>query len=154
MVILFSNSFFSEQCPPGTHARKKAIRNSRKIYKQLIERPTLQPFCKSCPIGTYQDGYGKLQCIPCPKGYTTLAYGMTDVAYCIETAEEVCMKSRTICNSGTCVARDRIHYECDCSAGYIGEKRINLLMELIFYIYLLSEFLQVFFLCSGFLKKC
>ncbi|XP_044748344.1 sushi, von Willebrand factor type A, EGF and pentraxin domain-containing protein 1-like isoform X2 [Coccinella septempunctata] len=117
-----------KQCPPGTHARKKAIRNSRKLYKKLIERPTLQPFCKSCPIGTYQDGYGQLQCVPCPKGYTTLGYGSVDVGQCIETAEEICMKSRNICNHGTCVARDRIHYECDCFKGYIGshcEKRID-----------------------------
>ncbi|XP_045479696.1 sushi, von Willebrand factor type A, EGF and pentraxin domain-containing protein 1-like [Harmonia axyridis] len=117
-----------KQCPPGTHARKKAIRNSKKLYKKVIERPTLQPFCKSCPIGTYQDDYGQIQCMPCPKGYTTLGYGSKDVGQCIETAEEICMKSRNICNHGTCISRDRIHYDCDCFKGYIGshcEKRLE-----------------------------
>ncbi|KAL3266100.1 hypothetical protein HHI36_010286 [Cryptolaemus montrouzieri] len=117
-----------KQCHPGTHAKKKIVVNSRRHRKKIVERPTLQPFCKSCPIGFYQDEYGQLQCIPCPKGFTTHGYGSSDVGQCVETAEEICIKSKNICNYGTCVAKDRIHYECNCFEGYIGshcEKRID-----------------------------
>ncbi|KAK9871009.1 hypothetical protein WA026_009969 [Henosepilachna vigintioctopunctata] len=115
-----------KQCPPGTHARKKAVKNPRRHHKKIIERPTLEPFCKSCPVGYYQDEYGQLECSPCPKGYTTYGYGSTNVGECIESAEEICLKSKNICNNGKCSVRDRIHYQCDCFEGYVGshcEKR-------------------------------
>lgn len=52
---------FLEMCPPGTHARKKRVKTSKRRNLPIVERPTLSPHCKSCPVGTYQPEYGQLK---------------------------------------------------------------------------------------------
>ncbi|XP_015834822.1 sushi, von Willebrand factor type A, EGF and pentraxin domain-containing protein 1 isoform X1 [Tribolium castaneum] len=109
-----------EQCPPGTHARKKIFRQSRRNPSVTIERATLRPYCRSCHVGFYQSEFGQLRCIPCPKGHTTLAPKATSFRQCVPTAAEMCAKNPSICNAGKCVPSNEFQYTCDCPEGYIG----------------------------------
>ncbi|RZB38885.1 sushi, von Willebrand factor type A, EGF and pentraxin domain-containing protein 1-like [Asbolus verrucosus] len=117
-----------EQCPPGTHARKKIMRQSRRNPNVIIERATLKPYCRSCHIGYYQPNYGQLKCLPCPTGYTTTAPRATSVTQCLPTAEEICKRVPNICNGGKCIVNNEFQYTCNCSENYIGshcEKKVS-----------------------------
>ena len=39
--------------------------------------------CQVCPIGTYQDEFGQLNCKQCPSLYSTLFSGQRNVTGCI-----------------------------------------------------------------------
>nr|XP_023016002.1 sushi, von Willebrand factor type A, EGF and pentraxin domain-containing protein 1-like [Leptinotarsa decemlineata] len=110
-----------EQCPPGTHARKKKLRYSKHQFNVTIERPTLRPHCRSCKIGYYQPDHGQLRCIPCPAGFTTTSTRSTSIHQCIPTSKDIC-ESETFCQHGSCEVTNRYQYSCDCFDNYIGTK--------------------------------
>ncbi|XP_030767169.1 sushi, von Willebrand factor type A, EGF and pentraxin domain-containing protein 1-like [Sitophilus oryzae] len=109
-----------EMCSPGTHARRKKIRVNVQQIKYTIERPTLRPYCRSCPIGTYQPDYGTIRCIPCPNGYTTIRVGSTRIEDCIPTADEICSSRPNLCRNGTCNATNEYQFTCDCFQHFYG----------------------------------
>lgn len=111
--------FFSEECPPGTSARKKIIKKS-KHPNAVIERVTLKPFCRSCPLGHFQPNYGQTKCIPCPKYHTTNQRASTSPNQCVPTVQEVCLNSKNLCNKGRCVTEDDFYYTCICDDGHVG----------------------------------
>nr|CAH7753365.1 unnamed protein product [Callosobruchus chinensis] len=116
-----------EECPPGSHARRKRFRPSKSRPNEVIERLTLQPNCRSCAIGYYQSEYGQLRCKACPSGYTTFAAGARDSTQCVATAKEMC-KVNGICGYGLCIEINEYQYSCNCFQNYIGtncEIRIN-----------------------------
>ncbi|CAH1985833.1 unnamed protein product [Acanthoscelides obtectus] len=116
-----------EECPPGSHARKKRFRPSKSGPNEAIERLTLQPNCRSCAIGFYQSEYGQLRCTACPPGYTTLAVGTRYRSHCVATAKEMC-KVNGICGYGVCIETNEYQYSCNCFQNYIGtncETRVN-----------------------------
>ncbi|CAG9762396.1 unnamed protein product [Ceutorhynchus assimilis] len=111
-----------EMCPPGTHARKKKIKLPRQQKNVLVDRLTLSPYCKSCPIGTYQAEHGRIKCTPCPPGYTTTKTHSTNISSCISTATEIC-KTQNICNyNGKCIAINQYEFTCECFAGFFGPR--------------------------------
>ncbi|GJQ65520.1 hypothetical protein Trydic_g7621 [Trypoxylus dichotomus] len=109
-----------EQCSPGSFARKKKIKILRKHPNAVIERITLKPYCRSCPIGTYQPLYGRLGCFKCPNGYTTSGVGSTTIQDCVPTLQQTCTNSSNICNKGQCIIVNDVYYSCECSKYYIG----------------------------------
>ncbi|KAJ8929510.1 hypothetical protein NQ314_017803, partial [Rhamnusium bicolor] len=109
-----------EECPPGTHARKKHMKYSKHHPNITIERTTLRPYCRSCAVGFYQPEYGQLKCLPCPNGYTTTTTRSTNPSQCIPTAEELCKSNKGICNNGTCSISNDYQYTCNCFENYIG----------------------------------
>lgn len=113
-----------EQCPPGTFARKKTIR-IKAIAQKTITRATLQPYCRSCPLGFYQPDYGQLNCIRCPKGYTTSNRRAKYISECHPTVEEFCLNNATnICNHGKCKIENKSYYTCTCEENYIGIENV------------------------------
>ncbi|CAH1159654.1 unnamed protein product [Phaedon cochleariae] len=116
-----------EQCSPGTHARKKKLKFSKRQPKVTIVRTTLKPYCRSCGVGYYQPDYGQLKCIPCRPGYTTTSVRSTSIYQCIPISEEIC-RTKNVCIHGICAPTNYYHYTCHCSHNYIGsycEKAIN-----------------------------
>ena len=41
------------------------------------------PVCEACPLETYADKLGSVECLPCPKYHTTLSTGATSVEECL-----------------------------------------------------------------------
>ena len=41
------------------------------------------PVCEACPLETYADKLGSVECLPCPKYHTTLSTGATSVGECL-----------------------------------------------------------------------
>lgn len=111
--------YFTEQCRPGTHARVKFIKQSKRNPDRVIQRASLRPHCRTCGIGYYQPNYGQLQCIPCQKGYTTAILRATSKDHCLPI-RDICAENSKICNTGKCVTINDNQYTCICSENYIG----------------------------------
>ncbi|XP_050300407.1 sushi, von Willebrand factor type A, EGF and pentraxin domain-containing protein 1-like [Anthonomus grandis grandis] len=110
-----------EMCPPGTYARKKKIKVSRQSNNtSTIERATLSPYCKSCPVGSYQAGYGTFSCNPCPNGFTTAKVHSTSFKDCIPKAKDLCNLRLNICNNGKCIIENEYEFSCECFDQYYG----------------------------------
>ncbi|CAH1105370.1 unnamed protein product [Psylliodes chrysocephalus] len=115
-----------EQCPPGTHARKRIQKVFKRFHNTTIEKTTLKPHCYSCGIGFYQPNFGELKCLLCPQGYTTNTIGSTSIEQCIPTSKELCR--RNVCINGICTTINDYEYTCNCYDRYIGshcEQQIN-----------------------------
>ena len=41
------------------------------------------PVCEACPLETYADKLGSVECLPCPKYHTTLSTGATSIGECL-----------------------------------------------------------------------
>ncbi|XP_053372552.1 uncharacterized protein LOC123561174 isoform X2 [Mercenaria mercenaria] len=55
-------------------------------YYEVPNNPSLninQGTCRSCGVGYYQNGSGKLSCKPCPLGLTTAGAGSTGASFCV-----------------------------------------------------------------------
>lgn len=113
-------SLFTEKCPPGSFARKKLIKYSKKQPNKTVEITTLSPYCSSCGYGFYQTKYGETSCRACPKGYTTYSSRAKNIEECIPSAEEICKKA-DVCLNGSCVPSNSYHYSCNCFKNYIGK---------------------------------
>ena len=48
------------------------------------------PVCEACPLETYADKLGSVECLPCPKYHTTLSTGATSVEECLREYTSVC----------------------------------------------------------------
>ncbi|CAG9855886.1 unnamed protein product [Phyllotreta striolata] len=108
-----------EQCPPGTHARKKLQILHKRHRNVTIEKTSLKPQCYSCGVGFYQSNYGELKCLSCPEGYTTTSIGSTGVEQCTPTADEFCR--RGVCGpNALCSVANEYEYTCNCYEGYVG----------------------------------
>nr|XP_022902897.1 sushi, von Willebrand factor type A, EGF and pentraxin domain-containing protein 1-like isoform X2 [Onthophagus taurus] len=115
-----------EKCPPGKIGRKRTIR-PRNYPNITITRVTLPPYCKSCPLGTYQSNYGQHECLKCPLGYTTNSVGSKSIYDCVPSVDLICT-NLTICNQGKCIVQDNFYYSCECNHLFIGshcETKIN-----------------------------
>ncbi|XP_076273096.1 sushi, von Willebrand factor type A, EGF and pentraxin domain-containing protein 1-like isoform X1 [Rhynchophorus ferrugineus] len=109
-----------EMCPPGTHARRKKVRINRQHRNSTVERSTLRPYCRSCPVGTYQSNYGQLKCLPCPKGHTTVGTRSVNASQCLPTAQEICSRRPNVCRNGNCIIVNDYESSCQCSPPYYG----------------------------------
>ena len=115
-----NNILFPEQCPPGTYARKIKF-SPRKHPNLLLERISLSPYCRSCTVGTYQSEFGKLSCIPCPRGHTTTTVRSTDIGQCIPTVQQICSGYSNPCKAGKCVIINDFYYSCECYDDFVGK---------------------------------
>ncbi|XP_060530297.1 sushi, von Willebrand factor type A, EGF and pentraxin domain-containing protein 1-like isoform X2 [Cylas formicarius] len=116
-------SRISEQCPPGTRARRKIIKHSKHQNGGVArERATLQPHCLSCPVGSYQQQYGQLKCVQCPEGHTTATVRSGDSSFCIPTSRGICTSDKAVCEHGKCHAVNGYEYACACDENYIGTR--------------------------------
>lgn len=113
--------FFLAHCPPGTHGRKKKLKPSKHLQNVTIEHITLMPYCRTCPVGTYQSNYGQLSCRPCQKGFTTNNRKSANSSQCVSTARHICESNPGICNGGSCVAQHDFLYSCLCDGQHIGK---------------------------------
>lgn len=113
--------FFLAHCPPGTHGRKKKLKPSKHLQNVTIEHITLMPYCRTCPVGTYQSNYGQLSCRPCQKGFTTNSRKSANSNQCVSTARHICESNPGICNGGSCVAQHDFLYSCLCDGRHIGK---------------------------------
>ena len=76
--------FISESCPAGTYYNF-AGRPMENIEKTAFIQPGT---CEPCPMGTYQSEQKKLECVPCPVGYTTEFKGAVYSGDCIKSKYE------------------------------------------------------------------
>ncbi|KAH1026828.1 hypothetical protein HUJ05_000441 [Dendroctonus ponderosae] len=109
-----------KMCPPGTHARKKRVKTSKQQNPPTVERATLSPHCKSCPVGTYQPEYGKIKCLACPVGFTTAKAQSVNSTECIPTSKGICALTPDVCNHGKCVVVNEYEFSCECLPGFVG----------------------------------
>lgn len=109
----------SEECPPGTRARKKTIKR-RKHSGDVHERTTLKPHCHSCAYGTYQPDYGQIGCIKCPEGFNTTTTGAISLSQCLPSLKTPCSGKDNVCTHGQCIPDNDYYYSCDCYGSYIG----------------------------------
>lgn len=110
-------SIISEECPPGTRARKKQMKHRK---HGVLERKTLKPHCRSCNYGSYQSDYGQTSCLKCPQGFNTTTMGAVSLAQCLPAFKTPCSGKDNICNHGQCVPENDFYYSCSCSGSYIG----------------------------------
>ncbi|ENN79605.1 hypothetical protein YQE_03956, partial [Dendroctonus ponderosae] len=113
--------FVPEMCPPGTHARKKRVKTSKQQNPPTVERATLSPHCKSCPVGTYQPEYGQIKCLACPVGFTTAKAQSVNSTECIPTSKGICALTPDVCNHGKCVVVNEYEFSCECLPGFVGK---------------------------------
>lgn len=130
---------FAEECGPGTFARKRKMKPSKKRPDIIVERITLKPYCRSCPVGRYQPMHGKLGCFKCPNGYTTNGVGSVSIQECVPTIQHTCTNASDICNKGQCVIVNDVYYSCECNKYYVGNVVETVSIELMWNFWGLQE---------------